>query len=193
MRGSSDLENDMFSKVKKFVLTTALVSLGAISCSSCKTTAPSISTATPTVSVAPPAPPPPATVTIAKDNWSFTLPGSGWAATEGKTALSTVLVNKEKHNMIVMISEKTESPAEEYVMAALGGIRASGATLIAVKQVTLRNLQFVLFESAKDNVRVWTWVTVAGSQGYGFSCGGPAAEDSQRELCASIANTLKIN
>lgn len=190
----------MTSRMKTFLVAVGLVAIGVTACSSCanKTPAPS----TPDVVVAPdasvtvtpvPPTPVPTTVKVSQDGWEFTLPSSGWDAMESPPAHSVALLNKDRKNIIVMVSEPFPGKYEEYVLMALRGVRAAGATITSAKQVEVNGGKFVLIESSKNGMRVWMWVTLIKGQGYGFSCGGAASDDSQHDLCFGVADTLKIN
>lgn len=200
------LEGDMITKMKKLLIPLMAIALSVTACSSCthKTPPPSSPDATPstTASATPSAPPsasvtpptPPASNKFSLSSLEFTLPSDGWKqAPLDASADTLVLLNPEKKNLIVVVTEKYDGKYQDYVILALRGIRGAGATIVSAKQVEINGHKFVLVESNKSNVKVWMWVTLLNGQGYGLSCGGPSVDDSQKDLCAGVANTINLH
>lgn len=199
------LEGAMVTKMKKLLIPLMALAFSVTACSSCthKTPPPSSPDAAPSASVsATPSPPPSASVTpppVTANKFSlsgleFTLPSDGWKQAPLDASNDTlVLLNAEKKNLIVVVTEKYDGKYQDYVLLALRGIRGAGATVVSAKQVEINGHKFVLVESNKSNVKVWMWVTLLNGQGYGFSCGGPSVDDSQKDLCAEVANTINLH
>jgi hypothetical protein len=195
----------MFTKMKKLFIPLMLVALGATACSSCAHKTPDPTAPTPvvdaSVSATPaPAPAPSASVAppvktglkVSQDNWELTLPSDAWQKIPDAPGDVAAFMNKEQHNLVILVTEKFAGKYEEYVLMAVRGLKGAGATIISAKQIELNGHKFVLVESSKSDVRVWTWVTLLNGQGYGLACGGPAADEAQHDLCFGIANTFNI-
>lgn len=179
----------MLSQIKKLVL--IVLSASVLACTSCKSTVPSLPPGPVTATVVE-APKPPQSEKITRDDWEFTLPSAGWVHAETPNQFSLVMVNKEKHNMLIMVNEIWAGSVQDYVLMAIKGIRTASASIIALKQISVDGKDFILLESAKENVRVFTLVTVVNGHGYGLSCGGPADEDNQHDLCMGIIKSFKV-
>lgn len=172
---------------------TSLLALATIFFSSCHQNSISLTdnTVTPTVQSATTIAVKDISVTIAKNNWAFVLPSDEWV-TIPNTNFDAALTNKSNHNMIILIVETTELSLQDYFAQAIQGVRASGATVLSVKHTKISNgMPAVLLESSKDGIKIYTWVSLLGKQGYGFSCGGSDL-DYQKVLCDKIVATLTI-
>lgn len=185
--------------MKKLLLIIA-VALGILSCSSCskevQPTSPcngeecSIPAPKPSVSVPPPVD---GTVKIQDADWSFVLPSAGWDKVSfPEDGVQIVLRNEKKRNLIIFVKEKFDGSPDQYALFAIRGLKDSGGTLGAVKQVTINDNKFVLVESSKgSSVKIWMWITSKSGNGYAFSCGGPV-DELQEDLCNKIAESVKI-
>lgn len=187
-------------KMHKILFILMVMTAGLVSCSSCSHPTPTPSnpdgaptpSASVTVTPVPPIPVP-TTVTVKLDNAEFTLPDGGWTQVQNPPAHSTAYLNMAKKNIVILVSEDYPGTYEQYVLMALRGIKDAGAQVASAKQVDVNGNKFVLVESSKNGVTAWMWVTWASNHGYGFSCGGPTSDATQKDLCSSIAGTLKIN
>jgi hypothetical protein len=188
--------------MKRLFLIFSLLALGLISCSSCakkETTAPvceggSCPLPTPTPPDASVTPPPPTDQVFSGTGWSLTVP-PGWDKVEPPAetkGLEVLLLNKDKHNLILVIREAFPGTSAEYTLEALRGLKGAGATLNSAKQVDINGNKFVLIDSNKDGVRMWMWVTVQNGSGLALSCGGPAIEDWHQAICSTVASSLKL-
>ena len=182
----------MFSRIKKLVLTTAFISLNALSCKSTIPSLPVTTVVAPTPVVEIPKPIPPSTVKISRENWEITLPSSGWTEEEASDSLKLILFNKDKHNLVIMVHQKIVGTPTDYVMSAIKGLRNSGAKSGSINQVEVDERECVLLQVSKENIGLWLLITVANDQGYGLSCGGSVDDDTQRHLCSGIIQSLKI-
>jgi len=186
----------MISSMKKTFAIISILTLGIVSCSSCarKTPDPSTPAPAPPVTVTPVPPTPvPTTTVIKQDNVEFTLPTDEWKKLESPPSHSVALINPVKKNIIVFVNEDFSGTYEQYVLVALRGVKDAGANVASAKQTEVNGHKFVLIESSKNGMRVWMWVTLLNNHGYGFSCGGPDGDTTQRDLCSNIMGTLKIN
>jgi hypothetical protein len=183
----------MLNKLRSLFLVAMFASVGSLSCSACSSkTTDSLPPVVPSA-VVPPVPLPVLlTMKVARDMWEFTLPTTDWVELPKGANTNLVLVNKEKHNLIVMVNEPFPGPGTDYAMLAIQGIRSAGATISSIKQMEINGHNFVLIESGKDNISLYTWVTTAAGQGYGFSCGGASVDGEQSEICSGIMKTFKI-
>lgn len=187
-------------KMQKILLFLMIATVGLVSCSSCAKKTPDPTTpdgapppsASVTVTPVPPTPVP-TTVTVKLDNAEFTLPDGGWTQVQNPPAHSTAYLNMGKKNIVILVSEDYPGTYEQYVLMALRGIKDAGATINSAKQVDVNGNKFVLVESSKNGITAWMWVTWKSNHGYGFSCGGPTSDASQKDLCSNVAGTLKIN
>lgn len=146
--------------------------------------------ATPTV----PTPPPPTDQVVTGTGWEVTIP-VGWNKMEppqSTPGLEMLYLNKDKHNLILLIKEPFTGTASEYTLEALRGLKGAGAVLASAKQVEVNGNKFVLIDSTKDGVRMWMWVTVQNGSGLALSCGGPATEDWHQAICSTVASSLKL-
>ncbi len=172
-----------------------LSSIGIISCSSCGSKTPSATApdATAIVDAATPLRP----LLIKKDSWELTFPSQGWveSTTCGQNSCPLGLylfTNKDIKNVLVVLSENYNDTFEKYILNSLQGLKGSGANVLSLKQSNLDNHKFMVFESVKDDAKVWTWVGLVNKQGYQLSCGGPSVDILQHDVCLSIANTFHI-
>jgi hypothetical protein len=192
--------------MKNFFLAT-LVSLiiGTISCTSCTSSQSSIPPAdagnlTTVVSSASASTKPIASVPIitnlvvANDNWQFTLPDSNWVSKNPEQLeVKSIKVNNTTHSLLVFLKESYAGSYQDYVLIAIRGLKESGAILISSTQVNINGNNFIVTETTANDLRMWLWMTVKNGNGYGFSCGGSATDETQHDICFSIASTLKIN
>jgi hypothetical protein len=177
-----------------------LLAAGLVSCSSCvkKDQPPvdaSVPAPTPSVDAAAPAP---VTATFSVDNLSITMPGPGWVPQVldphmFKVGGAMPLLNEALQNASILAKEETVASYDEYIIANVRAVKTAGANVHSTKQVVVNGHKFVLIESSRDNLHVWTWVTLEKGFGYNFSCGGPVGKTNQQDLCLGISNTLKIN
>ncbi len=133
---------------------------------------------------------------ISDENWSFTLPDTGWIPMPNAPAnITRALANGSKHNIILFIKEAFPGSFLQYALLAVQDLKDVGGHLVSAKNVEINGHHAILLEatSSTSNTRVWNWISFDKGFGYSLSCAGSATDDSQRELCASIANTLKIN
>lgn len=176
----------------------ALLAFGLVSCSSCakKNTVPVVDvpdspSANPSVPD-PPVPPPPATLTATNGNLEVTLPGADWKVLEVSNEMYRAFINENVKSLVLLARESSTSTYPQYILNAIRSVKDAGGTVVSSKQVTVNGHNFVLVESNKDNIQVFMWVTLEQNVGYSISCGGPA-EAKPQDLCAAIANTVKIN
>jgi hypothetical protein len=191
--------------MKRLFLVLSLLSLGLISCSSCakkETSGPvceggscPLPSATPsTTPPDPPLPPPPTDKVVTGVGWELTVP-AGWDKLEPPQptpGLEGLYLNKDKHNLFLLIKEPYAGKSDEYTLEALRGLKSAGAHLNSAKQVEVNGNKFVLVDSDKNGVRMWLWVTVRNGSGFALSCGGPATEDWHQGICATVASSLKL-
>lgn len=174
-----------------------LVAAGLVSCSSCvKKDQSVVDASVPTSPVD--AAPPPAPSKFNVDNLEITMPNPGWAPVymdphTFKVTGMMPLKNETLQNACILAKEESPATYDEYIIANVRAVKDAGANVRSTKQVEENGHKFVLIESAKDNLHVWTWVTLEKGFGYNFSCGGPVVKIDQQALCSEIANTLKIN
>lgn len=186
----------MFFKLQRIALA-LLLAVSSVSCTSCakKTPDPTTPDATPTPSATvTPEPPVPVvtTVTVKQDNLTLTLPSAEWVAIQNPPPHAQAWLNLAKKNGVVVVSEDYAGSFESYVLYALRGVKDAGGLVASAKQVEINGTKFVLVESSKNGMRVWMWVGLVNSHGYGVSCGGPASDATQQDLCNGIASTIKI-
>ena len=183
------------------MLAVSALAMGLVSCSSCATTnggttstGPEPSTSVPSGSTGPV---PTDELVVVKDNWMMVLPGNSWEVMSedcsdpqnpGFCQQSAFLQNGGDA-VVVFLSEEFEGPFDAYAISAIRGMKDSEANIDSTTSVQLDGHNFVLIASSKEDVRVWTWVTLIGGFGYGLSCGGPA---ETKDLCFGVASTLKI-
>lgn len=130
--------------------------------------------------------------TVSGAGYEFVVP-SDWVKMdlpEDPDGIEVLLVNDKKNNLVLLAKEKFSGTSSEYVLEALRGIKAAGATFNSAKQVELNEVQFVLIDSDKSGVSMWLWVTVRNGYGYGLSCGGLATDESHKSICFNIASSL---
>ena len=184
----------------------SLLALGLISCSSCSSCAKNDTIQseceggscpiTPHPSASPSdstTPPPPTDQVFSGTGWELTVP-PGWEKInppQETKDLEVMLLNTEKHNLILLFKEPFTNTSAEYTLEALRGLKGAGATFVSAKQVELNGNKFVLIES-KNGVRMWVWVTVQNGSGFALSCGGPELEDWHKDDCSTVANSLKL-
>lgn len=185
--------------MKRF-LALVLLTVSLVSCSSCvkknqqdpEVVPPPAPAVTPTN---PPPPPPPVDthVDVKGDSWQFTLPNKGWSSPDGAPQDMVVLLNPELQNGIIFETiNGYPGTLDTLVLVNLRDMRNKGVTLVSTKQTELNGTKFVLVEATKNGNRVWMWIGVQNQVAYSFSCGGPESADN-KQLCADIANTLRIH
>jgi len=189
--------------MKRLLFVLPLLILGLVSCTSCskkETTPPpcdggscTFPTATPTVT-APPVPTTPPDQVFSEEDWSVSLP-VGWSKLEPPAPvpeLKLFYANKEKMNLVIFVKEPFEGTNAEYILEALRGIKDGGGKIVAARQVDVNGNKFVLVDSTRDDIRMWMWILARNGFGYALSCGGPAADVGQEDICTKIANTVTI-
>lgn len=136
----------------------------------------------------------PTTVKVTLDHWEFTLPGPGWETLEVDEELP-MLVNKEKNNLIAYSREEFKGNAMQFALIAVYTLKHAGGQIVSAKNVMVSQRDWLVIEavSAAGDARLWYWIGFSEHFGYKFKCGGGAADESQRALCAQIGSTLKIN
>lgn len=133
-------------------------------------------------------------VNYSGEGWKLTAP-FGWdiAVVDGEEVPpELILVNEEEHSLVLLTKDVFPATTQEYVFAALQGMQESGAKLNTTTQVELNGNKFVVLDSSKDGVRIWSWLVVKNGAGYNLSCGGPANEDHHEAICNEVASSLQI-
>lgn len=183
--------------MKKIAIALALT-VGTVSCSACGKKLPEPQpveagvTPAPAPPVTPPPPPAPTTKEVSLGGLSVTLPNTSYNEMTNAPPNAKAFMSTSPKSLVVLIEEPFEGSFDEYAIVAILGARRSGATVHSAKQVTVNGTNFVLVESSKDSITIWMWVTTKDGRGFGLSCGGPD-EATQRALCTSIINTVKVN
>lgn len=180
--------------MKKFIFMSMMVMLGILSCSACskKNQLPDpvtmVDASTPEVNTTPVVP----VLVVSQENWSFTLPSHDWISGSDDSGPSALVINDSLKNLVAFMKEEFPGTMQDYALFAVRGMRGAGATLVSSSIVTVNGTNFVLVESNKGSVRVFQWLTVKDHFGYGLSCGGLDSDNSQRNICMGVINTLTI-
>lgn len=136
----------------------------------------------------------PTPVKMVLDHFEFTLPDSGWESLEVDEE-PPMLINKEKNNLIAYGREAFKGNAMQFALIAVYTLRQAGGQIVSAKNVMVSQRDWLVIEAVSPvgDARLWYWIGFSEHFGYKFKCGGEAADESQRALCAEIGSTLKIN
>lgn len=142
-------------------------------------------------------------VVVQEDNWQFTLPSADWKPMPGAPAnLNRALLNDSKKNLVLFVKEEFKGNCKspecafmQYALLAIKDLRDAGGHLESAKSVQISGHQAVLLQALSDSrsSRVWNWITFYNGYGYVLSCAGSSVDETQRDLCLSIGNSIKIN
>lgn len=187
--------------MKRLLFVLPLLIMGLVSCTSCtkkETVAPPCdggSCPMPTASsTTPPVPTALPDQVLSEEDWSVSLP-AGWSKLEPPMPapeLKLFYGNKDKMNLVIFVKEPFQGTNAEYILEGLRGIKDGGGKIASARQVDLNGNKFVLVDSTKDNIRMWMWILAKNGFGYALSCGGPATDAGQEDICTKIANTVTI-
>lgn len=135
--------------------------------------------------------------TIAQENWSFDLPGSGWTAKEPPIdAIKAAMSNDKSEMMVLFVKEDTDGATyAQYVIGTIRAFAEGGATINSIKQVKLHDRKFIEAQISKQDEVIWAWITTDGNWGYGLTCGGVIDVDAgsaQHDMCQAVADSLQI-
>lgn len=184
------------------MLAMSVLAMGLVSCSSCATTSGGTTSTGPepsaSVTSSSTGPGPSANeLVVSKDNWTMVLPGNSWDSLAEDCSdpqnpsycQQSVFLQNGGDAVVVLLSEEFDGPFDTYVISAIRGIKDADANIDSTTSVELDGHNFVLIESSKEDVKVWTWASLIAGLGYGLSCGGPA---ETKDLCFGVASSLKI-
>lgn len=133
---------------------------------------------------------------MAQENWSFTLPDSGWIAKEPPIPeIKVAMSNDNQEMMIFFVKDEAHDTFPEYVVGTIRAFAEGGALVNSIKQVKIGQDKFILAQLSEDGEVIWAWITAKDGYGYVLTCGGVinvGAGASQHDLCQSVANSLQI-
>lgn len=135
--------------------------------------------------------------TVAQENWSFNLPGSGWTNKEPPVeAIKVAMSNDNTETMVLFVKEDIEDATfAQYVIGTIRAFAEGGATVNSIKQIKLNNRKFIEVQISKQDEVIWVWITTDGSWGYNLTCGGVIDVDAgsaQHDMCQGVADSLQI-
>lgn len=139
----------------------------------------------------------PPSLDVSGTNWQLTLPEAGWAQKTVPGAPALLLLNDEKKNFTVMVSEATDATLAQILAKSKKVYAKNGAKIVSIKQVKNNGITFTYValtgtDTVGGKVNVFAWFTVKDGISYRLTCGGDPETD-QKAVCTSIFNTLKIN
>lgn len=135
--------------------------------------------------------------TLAQENWSFVLPGSGWTDKDVPVPEIKVAKLNDAMKMAVLFVKEDIGDAtyQQYVVSTIRAFIEGGARINSIKQVKLSERKAILVQFDKEGEVIWAWITVADGFGYGLTCGGDIDVDAgsaQHDFCQGVADSLQI-
>ena len=135
--------------------------------------------------------------TLAQENWSFKLTGSGW--TDKDLPVPEIKVAKLNDGMqmaVLFVKEDIgDATYQEYVVSTIRAFIEGGGRINSIKQVKVSDRKAILVQFDKEGEVIWAWITVADGFGYGLTCGGVINVDAgtaQHDFCQAVADSLQI-
>lgn len=135
--------------------------------------------------------------TLAQENWSFTLAGSGWTDKEAPVPeIKVAKLNDAMQMAVIFVKEEIgDATYQEYVVSTIRAFIDGGGRINSIKQATLSGRKAVLVQFSKEGEVIWAWITTADGFGYGMTCGGVIDVDAgsaQHDFCQATADSLQI-
>lgn len=131
--------------------------------------------------------------TINKDSWSLQIPAS-WSEYKKEDSPNIAYFKNGvgvKSLIVIqqMIDPETKS-LQDLASVSLRYLRQDGSEVLSLDLSNINGINFVLIESEKNNIIVWSWQTIINNNGYGILCAGT---ESNRDVCLTIANSFTID
>lgn len=131
---------------------------------------------------------------VAQDNWQLVLSGTDWIEIPSLTPeIKAVFKRKGSDAAIVMLTkEAVDLSFTDYIIHAVHSFVGFEFVPHAIKQIVINDQRFILIQAIKEDQVIMDWITVKDNFGYSLACIIDASS-SQRVLCETIAQTIKID
>lgn len=130
---------------------------------------------------------------IKEDGWQITLPVEFEKRSSSKKEVVLSAYSDKNKVLLVVMKENFTGKFEEYVLTNVRNIRGTGAKILSTKTVDSEGKTFILIESMKNDIKIWSLASTKNGFGYGVSCGGPEPYDAVNTICTSITDTFTLN
>jgi|ERR1035437_282997 hypothetical protein len=191
--------------MKKLFIIFSILTLGLISCSSCKKDvlpAPGAPTAVPTCSgtscpipsASPDAGPvaPPTETKVADGEWEMTIP-AGWEPTNPHDPdITAFFTNPARQSLILFIKEPFKGTAEDYAVVVLRILHGEKANVVSLSAEKVDGLVRTTFVADKDGLRLWTFATARNDSGYILNCGGKVSDTDLESVCLKVGKSFHL-
>src|SRR5579859_669262 len=131
-------------------------------------------------------------ILVAKNNWSFTLPGNSWS--EINIDDDTVLAffkSSDKKNVLFVV-DSFDGSNDKLANIFLSEVKKLGGKILFSQKVNINGVNYTYLATSKNNgVDVFVWLATKDKVAYQFMCGG-LHDDAPAEMCGLIATTLQI-
>ena len=130
---------------------------------------------------------------VKQEDWQMAVPTTFQVKSTDKKEVVYMSYSNSDNALLVVMKEKFTGTFEQYVLTSLRSSKDAGAKVESTKTVDSEGKKFVLLEATKDDIKIWTLVTVKNGFGYGVSCGGPPPYAALNSVCSFITNSFTLN
>lgn len=131
---------------------------------------------------------------VTAQNVSFTLPATGtWHEMEPPAdEVITMWRDSDKRVLLFVTKDSFQGNTQTLSLLAMKGMKASGATLSALKHVKINGRNFILLTALRGPMKISVWMVADKGVAYNLMCGGPADSADALSTCQAVAGSLKI-
>lgn len=132
-------------------------------------------------------------IVISGDNWQFELPSTDWTLTPTEDGGPDAFYqNLKDKSLLILLKEDFTGSTQDYTLLAIRGLKEANLRLLSSSQLLIDNKIFNYLELVNGNIKLFQVLYAQNKFGYSLSCGGLDSENTFKEKCLSIFNTVRI-
>lgn len=132
-------------------------------------------------------------IVISGDNWQFELPSADWTLTPTEDGGPDAFYqNLKDKSLLIFLKEDFTGSTQDYTLLAIRGLKEANLKLLSSSQLLIDNKLFNYLELVNGNIKLFQILYSKNKFGYSLSCGGLDSENTFKEKCLSIFNTVRI-
>lgn len=130
---------------------------------------------------------------IKGDSWQINLPvDADKTFNLQQDIVLSAMVQDVSSFVVTLTKQSFPETYDSYLIYSSRNLKASGLTVASSNMVNNNGQEYTLFSAHKDELSVWTWVTVKGQFGYSLSCGGSKEDEFLQDVCTQLFNSLVL-
>lgn len=130
--------------------------------------------------------------TISGNGWQLTLPSSWQNQDFNKPSFELLATNKEDESLFLLYKEEYKNTFDQFAIESIRKLRDEGAVINDTANVTINDQPFVMIESIKGNIRMFSHYTVFNNYAFSLSCGGNENNTQTLIDCKNISQSIRL-